>query len=457
MEPEQRREVIAHEIGHHIDYAAEKATHKKYALSHGSEWLGIGGWSTGGDRDAPGGYHRQPQGEDPWTAGSWPSEEFANSIAEYRYEGRLLRSESPKAYALASRYFDRDYLKAAPDAELDAQISQAGGRLALFRGCAGMVERTFEKPEGGPANLALAHQKPDGSLEYASWDRWSFVAHSPCVQMAMDTLQKLPGFAAVSCRRNPDELFVRLAERLQEVEAAVHEGTRAVLAARPGSAIDGCLSKSDLRAACLAGPRGVSIAHEQAARIAGEFAPGARDAEAVDALAQAILDQTPLAPADDALVARVPLLSDGKATLAACVEAATSVTGNAKGEWRFWVKVPPKDEVRGFADPVRTAACTRDYGVMLAAHGVQLDPGSVEPFSRAAKSAAAPLGQELVKRVLGDFAALRASCGLSPASKLSSNQQACAAKWIAGRVDGLVPEGEKRTLSEKLAASLKTP
>jgi|GEM_PF-4925229 len=41
MNPQQKREIIVHEIGHHFDYAEEKRTHLKYAVSHGDEWLSI--------------------------------------------------------------------------------------------------------------------------------------------------------------------------------------------------------------------------------------------------------------------------------------------------------------------------------------------------------------------------------------------------------------------------------
>jgi hypothetical protein len=423
MNPQQKREIIVHEIGHHFDYAEEKRTHLKYALSHGDEWLSIGGWSTSGDLGSPSGFHRTPSGEEAWTAGSWPSEEFANAIAEYRYQGRLLRDYSPRAYAYAGRYFDRNYLLAASDPDLDHWVDTAGGGLALFQGCAEMVQGATERPDGGPAMLLLTGSQ--------SFDRWSFISHSACVANAIRTLSQKPGFSVFACNRDPEELFVRVSSRLQEVEDSVFEALKAA-------------------------PNGIDseIAHKQAIRVAAEFAPILRDQHVIEVLAQQILKQAKAAVSADA---SLPLANDGKEMFAACLATVSSVTYKGDGEWRFWVKVPPNEETRGFPEPIRTAACTRDFGADLLAHGMQLDAASLEQIAKSTKSLAYPLAQQFIQKSLMDWETVRSVCRLPQNAKIPPPQQACAVRWFADRLVGLVPEKKRVHLAQQLVEEIKGP
>ncbi len=460
MEPEARREVIAHELGHQIDYGREKLEHAHYALSHGTEWLGIGGWvQTAADPDANNGYRLESSGEGAWTAASWPSEEMPNSIAQYRYKARLLRDYSPRGYSYAGRYFGRDYLKPDADPSLDAMIDEAGGRLALFRSCAAMVVRTEERSVGGPAELFVVETRPDGSMESATWDRWSFVAHAPCVGTALGALRKLPQWTAMSCQRDPDELWIHVAERLDEIEAAVFEASRAVLAARPPQTPSDCLARSDLRLDCLGGPHATEVAREQVDRLIREFSPSRPVSQSARAdLLRAILIETPLFPSDEQIFGQLPLLGDGRALLAACLANTISITSNAgKTDWRFWVRTPPKNDVRGFLEPIRTPACTREYGRMLVTHGVLLEPELVEALAGSAKTRAETFAQEFIKQVLGGWESLRTECGIPAASKPSQEQLPCATDWIAARLTPLVPEESVRPLAEKIAPQLKGP
>jgi len=460
MEPKARREVIAHELGHQIDYGEEKRAHSRYALSHGSEWLGIGGWlPVSPDRDATNGYRLEPHGESAWTEASWPSEEMPNSIAQYRYQARLLHDYSPSGFAYAGRYFGREYLRPEADPQLDALIDAAGGRLALFRTCAAMVTRTIERPEGGPAELFVVHANADGAIESAAWDRWSFVSHAPCVETALAALRKLPQWTQAACRRDPDELWVRLAERLEEVEAAVFEASRPVLAARGPEVLEGCLRQSDLRPGCLAGPRAAAVARAQVQKLAAEFAPGKPlDPLAREELERAVLVETPLFPADEDLFAAIAPVGDGQEMLAACLGGTISITSNAgKTDWRYWVPTPPKNQVRGFTDPIPTPACARDFGKLVLARHILLEPPLVEALVHSTRKKAEPLAQEFAARVLGGWEDLRRECGIAPASKATGEQRPCAASWIEARLGQLVPERTRRPLAEKIATQLKGP
>lgn len=456
MPHRQQREVVAHELGHEIEFAHGPG----YPISHSPDWLGITGWKLVGN---------DPNAKDAWRvpgsgpeATAIPSEEFPNVVADYRYTPRLVRATALGKYAYARQlYGGVEYLKLPADQPLDAAFARLGGPLAAFAECGGMVYRSAKKPGWLQAELFVVRWKKAGGSQWAKWAQGSFVTRSPCLGMVLEKLVATPEWKELSCSRDEEELSVAAAARLEDVWGSIGEGAAAVARVAPAGAQAACLQRGDLSLACLGGPQARPIAEAEARRIAAELQPQKPLSEAERAaLVWLLLATAPLAPAEEDLTAAFPVLGSAPDFFAACLGGAVEISSPAgKAQWRYWVKNPPANDVRGFPGPLWTEACHRDWAAWLKGKGVTLPAG--EPiFSTLAyqlKNQAGSLVGKFDAAVLQQWEALRAACGIPANTKATPAQQPCAAAFLQQRLDGLVPPAAAPALAKQLAAQLRGP
>ncbi len=277
--PEVQRVTIAHEIAHQIEFTEEEnpfGPHETSPESHSDRWLAIGGWTPPLFRSLPVGYQRhQSADEEPWTDQAWPSEEFPDAVAHFRYAGELLHAYSPAAYKFVAGFFGREYRQPSLDPPLDAFIARAGGVLALFRRCDQQVELTWQGEHGGAAWLTRSCPMPSGATAPIAESRWAFVAGArcqSCVDMALDKLRKQKGFANFACTRDPDELQRGAGPNgSKRVEGAFYEAAAQVTAARLAGTFERCATANDLTGKCLGGPAAWRLARGAAERLFARF------------------------------------------------------------------------------------------------------------------------------------------------------------------------------------------
>lgn len=456
MPHRQQREVVAHELGHEIEFSRGAG----YPISHSPDWLGISGWKLVGT---------DPNAKDAWRipgsgpeATAIPSEEFPNVVADYRYTPRLVRAATPGKYAYARQlYGGVEYLKVSADPQLDAAFARLGGPLAAFAECGGLVQRSARKPGWMQAELYLVRWKKTGGSQWAKWSQGSLVTRSPCLGMVLEKLAATPEWKELSCARDEEELGVAVAARLEDVWAAYGEGVAALERAVPAGAPAACAQRGDLTLDCLGGPRLRPTAEAEARRIAAELQPQKPlTADEQAALVWQLLAATPLPPPDEDLAASFPVLGSATDFFAACLGGAVEIsTPTGKNEWRYWVKNPPVNDVRGFPGPLWTNACHRDWAAWVKAKGVTLAPE--DPlFSHLAyvlKNQAGALVGKFDAAVLQQWPALRSACGIPASTKPSAAQQPCAAAFLEPKLAGLVPPAAAPALAKQLAAQLRGP
>ena len=454
-----QRELLVHELGHHLEYALGGA----YPISHSKQWLSFSNWHLAGESpDAKDAWKIDPRATVTSTAGPIPSEEFPDALADFRYNPRMLRAYSEPRYQFIKKlYGGADYLKPRSNPALDEALGRAGGILGAFRECGALVQRASRRPGQPQAQLYTVHFKKGGGSEFASWHRSFFVTRSPCVGEALERLRSQPAFKEAVCRQDDEQLLLDLSARLEDVWGAYAEAAGELEGAVPPQQGAACLQRGEVTLDCHGGATGRAVAEQQAKKIFAEFQPGLNPSqEEVDGLARQLRAQAVLAPPDEELIERFPALGSPPDFLGACLLGAVEVsTAAGKTEWRYWVRVPPGKEVRGFGSPVWTPACHRDFASYLKEKGVLAEPGDAlfEHFAYLLKNQSAPLIERFNGAVLQQWPALRAACGIAAGTKATPEQQPCAAGWLEPRLAGLVAPALVPDLAKRLAARLRGP
>ena len=454
-----QREVLVHELGHHLEYALGGA----YPISHSKEWLSFSNWhQVGVNPDAKDAWKIDPRAQVTSTAEPIPSEEFPDAVADYRYNPRMLRAYSEPRYQFIKKlYGGAEYLRPRQNPALDEGLGRTGGVLGAFKECGAMVQRATRRPGMPQAQLFTVHYKKNGSSEYANWFRSFFVTHSPCVGEALERLQAQPAFKEAVCRQDDEQLLLDLSARLEHVWGAYAEAAEELEKAVPPQQAAACLQRGEVTLDCLGGQSGRAVSEHEAKKILAEFQPGIPlNQETIDGLRRQLVSQAVLAPPDDELFQRFPALGSTPEFLGACLLGAIEVsTAAGHTEWRYWVRVPPGNEVRGFGSPVWTAACHRDWAAWLKEKRVLVDPGDAlfDHFAYLLKNQSSPSIDRFNEGVLAHWSALRAACGIPPGTKATPAQQPCATGWLEQRLQGVVAQQQLGDLAKQLAARLRGP
>jgi hypothetical protein len=228
------------------------------------------------------------------------------------------------------------------------------------------------------------------------------------------------------------------------VWASWAEAAEAIRAAVPRETAAACMEHKKLTQACFAGDHGIEAARAQADRIAAEFHGDAQG------LAAQLVTQTPLAPPDDELRGRFPVLQSAGDLVVACLKGALDIQQrpDKQYQWTYWVKLPPSNEKRGFPDPVWNAACERDFAAHLEAVGFGMDAADrlSDHLAYLLQLQAAPLIDRFNEQVLHGAAELRTAC--------KPNARACAVSWLKPRLSGVAPDHLAAQLAEALVGKL---
>ena len=458
MPPRQVREVIAHESGHQYEFSRDRSN--PHSISHSAQWLSLSHWrSTGAPADVTA--FRLTGDIDIGTSGDppIPSEDFPDSVDNYRYQPRLLRAYSKAKYEWMKQHVfaGNEYLQPRPFPEVDDLLRSIGGPLAAITSCSQLIQRASHKPGSPQASLFVVKSMPGGGTEWANWFRSAFVQHSPCFVETMAKLRALPQWSALTCHRDPEEIAMAVGDRLEDAWGSFTEATGAIASAAATLA-PGCESSGHFTTACFAGPAGLAQADAQARRLLSTFP--ASDASPAAALAKLLLTQTPLAPPDETFFQLAPLLDDPKELLAACVLGAVEVSSEpGKDNWRYWVRLPPRNQIRGFDNPIWTAACERDYAAALRKAGVAVDEADplFQHWLFVLRNQSGATVDRFASQVLRGWSDLLLTCGIPGGTKASPSQRGCAKEWLTARLQGLAPADEIDALAQHLAEQLRGP
>ena len=456
----QQREVIAHEVGHHLEYAQGAG----YPISHSKEWLAFSGWrQVGSDPAAKDAWTTDPHASITNTGETTPSEEFPDAVADFRYNARLLRAyNEPRFNFIKDLYGGADYRAPRKNPALDAALLKLGGPLGAFKDCGAMVQRAWRKPGMPQAMLYTVQWKKSGS-SWLLFHRSAFVSHSACVGTVLEKLRELPEWKDLACKQDDEELWLDVAARLENVFAAYAEAAEEIeKAAGPGTAQQ-CLQRGDLTEACLDGARPVGDA--QARRVFAEFLPGPASQQvqpdAIAALRKQLEAASVLAPPDEELFQRFPSLASAPEFFGTCLGGAFEVSCYAgkPDTWKFWVKVPPDNATKGFPNPVWNLACHRDFAAYLKSKGVLVDiNGSLfDHFAYLLKNQSGQYTDRFTAQVLRPHDELRKQCGIPNGTKATPEQQPCLEKLLGPRLEGIVGPGQVEGLAKQLAAELRGP
>lgn len=446
MPERDRRAVLWHELGHHYDYS--RAAIEAAPPSVQPEWLALTGWTRSGASFA------LPASAELATAGeSLPGEDFADSIANFRFQPRLLRAYSAKKYEAIRERMGGEF-QLTRDAALEKAWATLGGPLESLRGCAAKVQRaSFSEHQG---QLFIVRPSDSGGTRWQSVARSSFVVRGGCEEEVLAALERTPALAAASCSEDPEEVAVEVADELEDVWGSFAEAAEKIRAAAPPAAL--CLGTRSLSQSCFAGDAGARAAEVEAHRILRERA--APDA-AAPALAKTLLTLTPVAPTDEDLLRRYPALGSPEELLAACLLGAVEVsTEPGKQNWMYWVKEPPAGSLRGFDNPLWNAACHRDFLAALSARGLKLVAGDplFEHLVYQAKNKAGLLVETFTNDVLHAWPLLRSACGVPAATKpAAAGKSTCAAAWLKERLAPLLPADKVDAVAAHLAEQLRGP
>ena len=439
------RAVVTHELGHHWEMSRSHERNKPYP-SLQEPWLHLSGWhsKTGGHDKHD--YELGP-GVQIATAGeTLPSEDFADTVANFRYLPRLVKAYSKPKYELMHKFYGREFAKPEANPALDAAWAAIGGPLKSLRECASYIQRSTFGGRLHQHELYAVIPKGKGT----HWEpiaRSAFVVRSGCIDRALEKLQASEKWPEVACRQDPEDLAVAVADRLEDAWASFAEAAQAISAAVPANTAAACLAKKDLTQHCFAGEHGGAEATKEAQRISDEFGG---DAAEVPALAAQLLTQTPLAPSDDDLRGRFPVLKSPEDLLFACLKGAVEIQQRPEkgATWTFWVKLPPTNEKRGFKDPIWNPACAHDFADHLSVAGfnVAADDKLFEHLAYLLKNQAAPLLHQFTEHVLDVTPALMTAC--------KTHGGPCAAKWLKPRLAGIAPDALVDQLAGRLAGTL---
>jgi hypothetical protein len=453
----QQREVIAHELGHHLEYAQGAG----YPISHSKEWLAFSGWrQVGSDPAAKDAWTTDPRASVTNTGETVPSEEFPDAVADFRYNARLLRAyNEPRFNFIKDLYGGADYQKPRKNPALDAAFLKLGGPLGAFKDCGAMVQRAWRKPGMPQAMLYTVQWKKSGS-SWTLWHRSAFVSHSACVPTVLEKLRDLPEWKDLACKQDDEELWLDVAARLENVFASYAEAAEEIEKAAGAGTAQQCLQRGDLTEGCLDGVRPAGEA--QARRIFAEFLPGQSvQPDAVAGLRKQLEAASVLAPPDDELFQRFPSLASGPEFFGACLGGAFEVSCyvGKPDTWRFWVKLPPDNAVKGFPNPIWNLACHRDWAAWLRTKGILVDTSGAlfDHFAYLLKNQSAQATDRFIAQVLRPHDELRTQCGIPNGTKATPEQQPCLERLLAPRLEGIVAPGQIGELARQLAAELRGP
>ncbi len=453
----QQREVIAHEVGHHLEYAQGPG----YPISHSKEWLAFSGWrQVGQDPAAKDAWTTDPRPSVTNTGETVPSEEFPDAVADFRYNARLLRAHSePRFDFIKDLYGGATYLTPRKNPALDAAMLKLGGPLGAFKDCGAMVQRAWRKPGMPQAMLYTVQWKKSGS-SWTAWHRSAFVSHSACVPLVLEKLRELPAFQDLACKQDDEELWLDVAARLENVFAAYAEAAEEIEKASGAGTAQQCVQRGDLTEACLDGVKPAGDA--QARRIFAELLPGQSiQPDAVAGLRKQLEAASVLAPPDDELFQRFPALASAPEFFGACLGGAFEVSCYAgkPDTWRFWVKLPPDNAVKGFPNPVWNLACHRDWAAWLKSRGILVDINGAlfDHFAYLLKNQSGHSTDRFTAQVLRPYEDLRSQCGIPPGTKATPEQQPCLEKLLGPRLEGVVGPGQVAELARQLAGELRGP
>lgn len=455
MPVRQQREVIVHELGHELEFSRGSG----FPISHSPEWRAFLGWElVGANENAKNAF--RIKGSDA-AATAVPSEEFPNTVAEYRYVPRLLRTSSVPRYEFVKKlYGGVEFLKPPADPGIDTAFAKLGGPLAVFNECGGLVQRSSFKPGWLQNELYVVRWTPTASLFSKVSDN-AFVTLSPCWGMALEKLRQTPEWKQLACLRDDEDLMQAVATRLEEVWGAYAEASvvlrRLVTPERTAS----CLGRGELSVECWGGTSIRATAEAEAKKLAAEFAQGqAQTPMQLAALARQLLSATVLAPADDELFEKFPVLTSAEDYVGACLAGVMELSTLAgKQEWKYWVKNPPTNEVRGYTGPVASKACPRDFAAYLKTRGVTLnedDPlfGHLNYLLRLKSK---PVVERFKTEVLDAWPALVSACKIAPSTKATVAQQPCAQAFLQTKLSGVVSSELAQTVAKALASRLRVP
>ncbi len=447
------RAVVEHELGHQWEFSRGTAKqHNPVSLS--DDWLSLSGWRSKGGHGLKD--YSLPPGVQIGTAfETTPGEDFADSVANYRFLPRLLRHYSQAKYDFIRKHFGAEHDKPAADEAIDAAFASIGGPLKALRECTAFIQRaTFAAPKMHQVELYVVIPKAKGT-HWEPVPRTTFVVHAGCVDKAMAALAQTPAWSKVLCRHDPEDVAVAVADRLEDAWASFAEGADKIRAAVAPAVAEGCVSKHDLTQRCFDGPSGLTIARREAERILEE-----QNGDKSDELelAHELLVQTPLIPSDEELKSRFPALHSGQDLMFACLKGVVEISPKSDPDkhWVYWVELPPTNERRGFRDPLWNAACQRDFAAHLESAGFKLDANDklTEHLGYLLKNQAAPLVSQLVQQILNETPALRSHCHVPASGALSGNAD-CARSWLKPRVESLAPGPLVDQLTQHLVGSLK--
>ena len=450
MPVRQLREIVAHELGHQVEFTRATAQNA-YPLSHGAEWLATSGWQLVGDAQKKDGY-RLPPGQDLVSTGRPPlaSEDFADSVAGHRYTPRLLASYSRQKALYLQRLLGANPTHDS-DGEVDAALASIGGPLAALRACTSMIVGASRAADAPQATLQLLGK--GGRTSQVA--RGFFLTRSSCVDDTLARLEATPAGQRLACRLEREERYVAVADRLEVAWGAFAEAAARIHAVAAREA-PRCLAKGELSVGCFT--QGMATPRAEAQRILSELRGAPGD---VDALAEELARQSVLLPPLEEIVALRPELGDAKQLVAACLASTIEVSSEpGKTNWRFWIRQPPKNDIRGFADLLALPSCATALAAQLGrSRGLRVVPGdpAFVAVSSALRPAAAPLAQAFASDVLGGWEALRSACRVPPATKPIPAQQACVVAWLRPRLERLVPASELDPTAATLASKLRGP
>ncbi|MBS2023769.1 MAG: hypothetical protein JST92_15300 [Deltaproteobacteria bacterium] len=456
----QLRELVAHEAAHQLEYGQAKKD-AVFPISHSARWLILSGWEKVGDPQRKEAYKLPRYGPDTdsTTEPAYASEEFADAVADYRYRPRLMRAYSRGKYDFIKKLLEVEYDDVPADPPLDALMKRLGGPLVAISQCSASIQRAFRMPFAPQALLYTVRWNRNGTSAWQTLWRSVFVQKTPCLDQIIGTMQAAPEWQKLVCRADPDDLAQEVAERLEDVWGAFTEATGLIEATLPPRNSELCASKGDLTLACLAGPRGWELALGQARKLLKAYD---RPRDSAEVLAHQLAAQVVTLPPDEELFVRWPFLQDPRELVTACLLGAAEISPSpGKDDWRFWVKTPPRNDVRPFASVLAPAStgCARDYAAMLKLRGLTLDPNEplLDHFLYLLRAPAAPLEARFNADVLGQWRALATSCNLPPGGRASAADPDCVTAWLLPRLKPIAANGMDAQLAATLAKTLRGP
>jgi hypothetical protein len=438
-----QRAVVQHELGHHWEISREEEGQKAASLS--DDWLELSNWHCK-TRTNKGHDCQLGDGAEIATAGeTMPGEDFADSLANYRYAPRLVRAYSKSKFEYLHKLLGKDHLRPEPDKALEEGWGHIGGPLKVVQQCVKSIQRATFGGKLHQTSLYAVMNKAGGGTHWEPVARNQYMAKGHCIDNALAALQKSPAWEQIACRQDPEDVAVQVSDRLEEVWGAFTEAAEEIRKAVPQGAADKCLGHRDLTTKCMAGDEGAEAASREAARILGEFAGGDQAGQAD--LAKLLLVQSPFAPADEELRERLPVLTSSADLFYACLKGARKISPKPDGaHWMFFYDLPGAGHVsRSYGDPIWGPSCPRDFADHLGTAGFKVDDSDrlFVHLVYLLQLQTQKLSDNFTHNVLGQVHALH--CNDAP----------CRTNWFKGHLAGYAPEGLVDDLARFVAGVVK--